>query len=270
MIYQSHSNNSWYKETAFGTISKIISTIINMEKSSPTKHLKLPFSFDEEKLTKELNSIMQEQWTAHHYKMSYDGEWTSMALYATEGKEDNIFAGAGANAAFEETPTLKNCPYLQEVIQHFECPLICVRLLRLGGGSEIKPHRDFKLGYEDDNFRLHIPITTNDGVSFILDGERLKMLPGECWYTNVNYIHSVSNKGQTDRIHLVIDGERNSWSDQLFFSLAPRESFNLRDSNDSEETIKRMLEELRQRDEPASKLLIEELENKLLQLNGES
>jgi len=241
-----------------------------MKKSSPTKYLKLPFLFNGEKLAKELASIMDKEWAPHHYRMSYSGEWASMSLYAEEGDEQNIFAAANTNAPIKETVLLKHCPYFRQVIQHFECPLLVVRLLRLGAGSEIKPHRDHKLGYEDDNFRLHIPIVTNEDVNFILDGEQITMLPGECWYTNVNYIHSVSNKGATDRVHLVIDGERNAWSDELFFSLAPKESFNLKDVLDSAETIRRMIEELEHLEESASKPLIEELKQKLASIDSKT
>jgi hypothetical protein len=37
------------------------------------------------------------------------------------------------------------------------------------------------------------------------------MKEGECWYLRLSDPHSVSNKGNKDRIHLVIDIEVNSW-----------------------------------------------------------
>jgi hypothetical protein len=93
--------------------------------------------------------------------------------------------------------------------------------------------------------------------------KRLEMLAGECWYTNVNFVHSVANKSSQDRIHLVIDGERNDWSDQLFFSLAPKEGFNLSDAEFSLVTKRRMIEELKFRNEPESQGLIRVLESDL-------
>ena len=90
------------------------------------------------------------------------------------------------------------------------------------------------------------------------------MQPGECWYTNVNYVHSVSNGGSTDRIHLVIDGRRNEWSDRLFFSLAPKESFLQKKEQAFEPaTIRLMIEELRRQDGEGAKALIKELEQQL-------
>ncbi|MEL6865420.1 MAG: aspartyl/asparaginyl beta-hydroxylase domain-containing protein, partial [Bacteroidota bacterium] len=128
----------------------------------------------------------------------------------------------------------------------------------------IKPHRDFRLGYEDDNFRIHIPITTNDQVSFVLGGEQLRMLPGECWYTNVNFTHSVANNGSTDRVHLVIDGERNAWSDELFFSLAPRAQFNLPEDRQAyKQHILETIKGLKEIGTPKAEEMIRELEKRL-------
>ena len=90
------------------------------------------------------------------------------------------------------------------------------------------------------------------------------MLPGECWYTNVNYTHAVSNHGKSDRVHLVIDGERNTWSDDLFFSLAAKESFfPIQEEVHDSETLIRIIEEIKHSDLPASKLLINKLQAEL-------
>lgn len=98
-----------------------------------------------------------------------------------------------------------------------------------------------------------------------MDGELLIMKPGECWYTNVNYIHSVSNYGSSDRVHMVIDGVRNAWSDNLFYSLAPAASFiPVTKEIESPETIQQIINELERSKEPASGNLIIELRKKLL------
>jgi aspartyl/asparaginyl beta-hydroxylase (cupin superfamily) len=91
------------------------------------------------------------------------------------------------------------------------CPQQAARFLRLKAGSVIKEHTDYKLGYEDGEIRLHIPVATNPDVEFALNGERIEMREGECWYNNFNLPHRVANRGQTDRIHLVIDCEINDW-----------------------------------------------------------
>jgi len=233
-----------------------------------TKYLKLPFQFDEEKLIYDLSLILDGKWIPHFNFSCYDGDWKVISLYADSRKESNIFALPTPNSVLSETSVLKACSYFKEVIDSFKCPILSARILRLGIGAEIKPHRDHALGYEDGNFRLHIPIITNAAVEFILDGTKLTMLAGECWYTNVNYVHSVTNFGESDRTHLVIDGIRNEWSDQLFFSLAPEESFQpMPQEEDSPETIKQVIEELKHINEPAAMQLVHELQQKLLELN---
>jgi len=233
-----------------------------------TKYLKFPFQFSEEKLVRDLSLILDKNWIPHFNTEGYHGDWKVISLYAHNGEESNIYALPTSQSTISETRILKECHYFKEVIDSFKCPILTARILRLGAGAEIKPHRDHDLGYEDGNFRLHIPIVTNSGVRFVLDGTELTMLPGECWYTNVNYVHSVINSGKSDRVHLVIDGERNEWSDQLFFSSVPKESFKpIPKKNDSSETIRRIIEELKRSNEPAAKKLINELSQKLTKLN---
>lgn len=233
-----------------------------------TKYLRLPFQFDTESLIRDLSLILDGKWTAHFNTQGYTGNWKVISLYAKQGDDSNIFAFPNADSVMSETPILKKSAYFKKVIDSFKCPILTARILRLDTGAEIKPHRDYKLGYEDGNFRLHIPITTNEDIQFILDDDKIRMLPGECWYTNVNYVHSVKNSGKTDRVHLVIDGERNDWSDQLFFSLAPKETFQaIPKEKDSPETMKRMIEELEQSHAPIATQLIEELTEKLNNLD---
>nr|BFF35167.1 hypothetical protein BACT7_00290 [Tenacibaculum mesophilum] len=240
-----------------------------MKEIKTTIFLKLPFLFDTDKLLHDYSLVVNQHWIPHFNTSGYQGEWKAISLYSSNGDASNIFAFQNDNSTIKETPIMNDCNYFREVINSFQCPISSARLLRLNVGADIKPHRDYKLGYEDGNFRLHIPIITNNKVEFILDDEQLKMLPGECWYTNVNYIHSVTNKGNEDRIHLVIDAERNEWSDTLFFSLAPKESFQPKQEEiDSPETIHLILNELKRSNEPASKKLINEMEQKLSKLTS--
>jgi len=236
-----------------------------MAQISITKHLKLPLRFDEKKLLYDLDLILSEEWKPHFNKRGYTGDWKSIPLYAPNGDHNNIFAAQAEKSPILETILMKDCQYFKEVLSHFHCPLLSVRLLNLGVGAYIKPHKDHELGYENGCFRLHIPITTNKEVEFILDGNRLTMLPGECWYTNVNYTHSVANRGASDRVHLVIDGQRNDWSDELFLSLASRESLltaEVINTND-ELSIKRTIEELEKMKVPGYQKIIEDYRQRM-------
>lgn len=235
-----------------------------MSERQLTKYLKFPIQFDAERLVQDLSRVMEDKWIPHFNTGGYVGNWNAISLYAKDGNEQNIFAHLPNNVSISETPLMKECPYFKEVIDYFKFPILSVRLLRLEVGAEIKPHTDYELGYEDGQFRLHIPIVTNPDIEFILAGEHLTMLPGECWYTNVNFVHSVANRGTIDRVHLVIDGVRNEWTDELFFALAPESSFHaVREENLSTETIERMLEELKNNPQMKNHPLVSELESQL-------
>jgi len=228
--------------------------------------LKLPFLFIEKRLLNDLTLLINDTWIPHFNTFGYKGNWKAISLLANNGDATNIFALPNGVSKIKETSILKKCRYFKEVIAVFKCDILSARILRLEPGAEIKPHKDHELGYEDGNFRIHIPITTNTDVCFILNGKPLKMHPGECWYTNVNYTHSVSNNGTTDRVHLVIDGKRNTWSDDLFFSLAPKELLTTKQIIEvSPETKKRMIEELQFSKLDAAKELVNKLQKELKQ-----
>jgi hypothetical protein len=130
----------------------------------------------------------------------------------------------------------------------------------LAVGAEVKPHSDHCLGYEDGSFRLHIPIITNSEVEFILDGNRIIMNEGECWYIDANFVHSVANRGTNDRIHLVVDGIRNDWTDHLFFAEANPDQFIKPKPVISDEQKQLIIAELQRMNSVVANDLIKEIE----------
>jgi mannose-6-phosphate isomerase-like protein (cupin superfamily) len=180
------------------------------------KYLQLPFYFDAVQMQQELQQLTGNQWQLHYQKKHYDGEWSAIPLRSSNGAADNVLIDVTNDAVYTNTSLLLQSPYLTEVLQTFKCNLQAVRLLKLGAGAVIKEHRDAELYFEKGFFRIHIPVLTNDAVEFCLDGEQLQLKEGECWYMNFNLPHSLQNKGITDRVHLVIDGEVNDWVKKLF------------------------------------------------------
>lgn len=86
--------------------------------------------------------------------------------------------------------------------------LMSAILINLPAGKSIGRHIDANPIGERFNrcHRIHIPITTNDECFFEIDGEYKNMKCGEIWeINNVRKKHSVSNRGKTDRIHLLLD-----------------------------------------------------------------
>lgn len=183
--------------------------------------LQLPFTFDIEQLRDDLARVAPGEWIPHVNRAHYDGRWSGAALRSLGGSATNLVPEARGAEEFRDTALLARCPYFRTVLATFRCPLLAVRLLRLHAGSHIAEHVDQTLDFEDGEVRIHIPIVTSDDVKFHLDGERLVMAPGECWYTNVNLPHSVENSGLTDRIHLVLDCRVDDWLRGIFRT-APR------------------------------------------------
>lgn len=173
--------------------------------------LQLPFRFSPVRLNEDLERIQPGEWVDHFNQSIYEGNWSGVALRSVGGKPMSLYPDPTATDSFADTEILARCPYFQEVLATFECPLTSARLLRLQAGSHIRPHRDYRLGYEDGEVRLHIPIVTNPDVAFFLEGDRIPMAEGECWYVNVNQRHWVDNQSVTDRVHLVIDCVVNEW-----------------------------------------------------------
>ena len=177
---------------------------------------KLPFAFDPAQLQADLMQVQPDEWINHFNQSIYEGDWSGVPLRSVNGKSMQLYPDPTATGAFADTAELVRCPYYQTVLRTFQCQLTAVRLLRLRAGSSIREHRDYRLGYEDGEVRLHIPVVTNPDVAFFVQGERAWMAEGECWYLNVNLPHRVDNQSKTDRIHLVIDCVVDDWLSQFF------------------------------------------------------
>jgi hypothetical protein len=173
--------------------------------------IRLPLTFDAAALAADLASIGDDEWMPHFNTGIYEGDWSGVSLRSVGGRADTIYPDPAATEPFADTAMLRRCPALGAVLDRLNCELLAVRLLRLGPGAAIGEHRDHCLGYEDGEVRLHLPLTTNEAVSFVLAGERVDMQPGELWYLNFNEVHAVANRGTEPRIHLVIDCVVNRW-----------------------------------------------------------
>jgi hypothetical protein len=224
------------------------------------RSIKFPIVFDVKKLQYDLEEIITKNWVDHYNTNDYSGKWASVALMSKSGKSDAIYALPSADEKLVPTEILDSCTYFKEVLDGFLFEKTAVRLLQLAVGAEIKPHSDHCLGYEDGCFRLHIPVITNSDVEFILDGTRLIMNEGECWYIDANFIHSVANRGAHDRIHLVIDGLRNEWSDAMFYKEAAPEQFIKPTAPISDAQKQLMIAELTRLNTPAALEILKGLE----------
>ena len=71
-------------------------------------------------------------------------------------------------------------------------------------GGKISPHVDSHPSFHRGH-RIHVPITTNPRVRFMIDGRPHQLQVGQAYEINNQKNHSVMNKGKEDRITFIFD-----------------------------------------------------------------
>ena len=83
-------------------------------------------------------------------------------------------------------------------------------LTELPGGQAVAPHRDSGRAMTDTH-RCHVPVLTHPGVRFVIDGADHHLAAGQIYEFDNMRRHSVENRGDERRIHLICNvrpGER--------------------------------------------------------------
>lgn len=181
--------------------------------TSVPDRLRLPLTFDVAAMLADLAALEAMDWTAHFVSAHYSGRWDVLPLRAQAGAVHPVMMiySDPSVSDWVDTPMLAHAPALRAVIDAFECPVEAVRLMRLAPGSRIHAHRDHDLDAAEGRARIHVPVTSNPQVSFILNGTAVAMVPGEAWYLRLADPHAVRNDGAIDRVHLVLDVRVNEW-----------------------------------------------------------
>jgi hypothetical protein len=79
-----------------------------------------------------------------------------------------------------------------------------VMLARMAPGGMIHPHKDASPSAKWPH-KIHVPLQTNDRVTFFIDDRPFHLAEGEAVEVNNMAKHAVENCGQTDRIHLIFE-----------------------------------------------------------------
>jgi hypothetical protein len=98
-------------------------------------------------------------------------------------------------------------PVMHDIIGRFYPKggtIIRAMAAKLLAGKKIKPHRDVHPSFHRGH-RIHVPISTNPRVRFMIDGRPYKFQIGEAYEINNQKMHSVMNKGTEDRITFIFD-----------------------------------------------------------------
>ena len=96
---------------------------------------------------------------------------------------------------------------MHEIIREHYPPggtIVRAMAAKLKAGGKIRPHVDahpsFSVGH-----RIHVPITTNSRVRFMIEGRPHQLEPGQAYEINNQKMHSVANRGDDDRITFIFD-----------------------------------------------------------------
>lgn len=98
-------------------------------------------------------------------------------------------------------------PLMHDIIANHYTPggsIVRAMAAKLKAGGKIPPHLDshpsFHIGH-----RIHVPITTNSRVRFMIEGRPHQFEVGQAYEINNQKTHSVANKGAEDRITFIFD-----------------------------------------------------------------
>ena len=162
-----------------------------------TEFIKLPLTFDVERMRAEVEAIPESDWRPH--PQGHPGN-SALPLIALNGDPmDDGVAGT-----MLPTPHLEKCEYLRQVLASFETVFGRSRLMRLEGKSEATLHVDTNY-YWADRVRIHVPILTSPVIEFTCNERSVHMPAGEAWIFDAWRLHNVLNPTGDQRIHLVAD-----------------------------------------------------------------
>jgi hypothetical protein len=169
---------------------------------------RLPLRFDADALRAAVAGLPQAAWQSHFNAGYHAGDWSGIALLAHDDAPVPLAPGRG-----EVRATVHCNAFWRAQLARLDTGLRSARLLRLGPGGFIREHRDHDLAEPGADLRIHVPIVTDPLVDFVLDGRRVPMQAGECWFLDLSRPHRVENHGGVARIHLVVDCRPGPWLD---------------------------------------------------------
>jgi len=118
----------------------------------------------------------------------------------------------------KETDHVREFPEMLQVRDFFRCPVEQLMFYAVRPGTALQPHRDMSGNLPFGRLRFHVPIVTHPEVEFVVGGKRVDMRPGELWALDTSYEHSVRNRSDQVRVHLVAEVVANDW----VWSLLPK------------------------------------------------
>lgn len=144
------------------------------------------------------NEFRQEEYDVHRYT-------ESIVLLFTDGSnwpDIEVSKQPGWNRLADVA-----LPLMEKIVaDHYEPGGTIIRAMaaKLLSGGRINPHYDSHPSFFCGH-RIHVPITTNPRVRFMIEGRPYQFEVGQAYELNNQKTHSVMNKGKEDRITFIFD-----------------------------------------------------------------
>lgn len=143
----------------------------------------------------------QQQYRQKAYSVHEDTE--SLVLVFCQGWPNIEITKEPAWACLHEVAV----PLMHDIIsKHFTPGGTIIRAMaaKLKPGGNIAPHMDTHLSFVNSH-RIHVPISTNSAVRFMINGRPYRFEVGNAYEINNQLNHSVMNRGKEDRITFIFD-----------------------------------------------------------------
>jgi hypothetical protein len=164
--------------------------------------------YDIEPLKQKILSFGEDDWLGNTYRQQeYEvhKQTQSVVMVFTDGSgwpNIEVSREDGWDQLAEEA-----VPLMHKILDDHYPPggtIIRAMAARLSPGGVIKPHRDKHPSFHYGH-RIHIPISTNPRVRFMIDGRPYRMQVGQVYEINNQMQHSVMNKGEEGRVNFIFD-----------------------------------------------------------------
>jgi hypothetical protein len=153
-------------------------------------------------LEQEREAWLQDLGRQQTYEVHRDTESIVMLFCEESWPDGEIYRESGWDRLADVA-----MPVIEGIIESHYQPggtLLRAMAASLKAGGRIRPHRDslqsFHMGH-----RVHVPITTNPGVRFTIEGRPYDFEVGKAYELNNQLKHSVMNIGNEDRISFIFD-----------------------------------------------------------------
>ncbi|NND00769.1 MAG: hypothetical protein HKN85_11365 [Gammaproteobacteria bacterium] len=155
----------------------------------PKPLIKLPLSFEAERLAEEIIQFGKLKWQTGS---TANGNAT-LLLFSAESRESSMPDGL-----------LSKTPYIRQLLASFEAVISRVYLTRVAPGGRALPQPDSRYLWRN-HLRIILPINTAPDTTFYCGAERAQMAAGESWVFDPWLQHGYQNNLNGAQLYLLID-----------------------------------------------------------------